>query len=103
MPMKTEIESFIHSMQCVLNSPGNFIGPIDLRGETLQFYYNDDSTITLDIPKPSRGGSFSINLTLGRCVQMVRGLGDGLFEEQITGLKFNPFFGDPAKIEDIND
>ncbi|GLR69187.1 hypothetical protein [Agaribacter marinus] len=45
-----DLDDFIHSMDCVLHMPNNFIGLTNGAGQTLQFIVEDDSRVTIDIP-----------------------------------------------------
>ena len=88
-PVETDLGGFIHSMQCVLHSEGNFIGLVDGRGDTLQFIVNSgDESITLDIPKPEDGGSYAMDGPLNYFVKIMQQINDEPFDQQIKGLEF---------------
>jgi len=78
----------LHSMDCVLHMPRNFIGLIDRNDVTLQFMVNDDETIHIDVPVPSRTGSFVKTATLKECLDLVGNLGDTIDVAKIDGLTF---------------
>lgn len=81
-------EEILHSMDCVLHMPSNFIGVTDQHGVTLQFMVNDDRTIHIDVPVPAQGGSYVRTASLKECLEMMRVLGDCTDIEEIRGLKF---------------
>ncbi|MBS0209632.1 MAG: hypothetical protein JSS27_11835 [Planctomycetes bacterium] len=78
----------LHSMDCVLHMPRNFVGLIDRNDMTLQFMVNDDKTIHVDVPVPSRTGSFVKTATLKECLDLVSTLGDSIDVAKIGGLTF---------------
>jgi hypothetical protein len=78
----------LHSMDCVLHMPRNFIGVIDKDDTTLQFMVNDDNMIHVDIPVPSRTGSFVKTADLRECLDLVSHLGSTIDVARIDGLVF---------------
>lgn len=87
-PVPQTLEEMVHSMDCVLHMPANFIGFVDRRNVTLQFVVNDDKSIDIDIPIPERRGSYVKTATLQECLGLVRSLGDTIEPAQIHGLSF---------------
>ena len=43
-------DEILHTMECVLQMPRNFVGVIDENDGTLQFMVNSDKTIRVDLP-----------------------------------------------------
>ena len=68
------IEDILHSMDCVLHIPKNFFGIIDEEDNTLQFIVNDDKSIVIDIPSAEKRGSYTKNIELKDCIEIVRNL-----------------------------
>jgi hypothetical protein len=81
-------EEILHSMDCVLHMPRNFIGVTDENKVTLQFMVNDDKTICVDVPAPSEQGSYVKTASLGECLKIVGGLGEQITVKEIEGLEF---------------
>ena len=81
-------DEILHSMDCVLHMPRNFIGVIGENGTTLQFVVNDDKTIDIDVPVPADRGSYVKTTDLQECLEIVRNLGDTVNAEGIDGLDF---------------
>lgn len=81
-------DQILHSMDCVLHSPRNFIGIIDDRNVTLQFIVNDDRSIDVDIPSPSQRGSYVKTTGLAECLELVRELGETIQPDSIADMKF---------------
>lgn len=81
-------EDVLHSMDCVLHMRGNFLGIIDSNEVTLQFMVNKDRSIHIDIPEPTKGGSYVKTGSLAECLELVRTLGETIQPEAITGLSF---------------
>jgi hypothetical protein len=84
-------DEILHSMDCVLHMPNNFIGIVDENNATLQFVVNDDKTIDIDLPVPASRGSYTKTTDLAECLKVVRGLGDSVDPSQIVGLVFQPW------------
>jgi len=82
---KSEI---LRSMNSVLHMPRNFIGVIDKDETTLQFMVNDDKTIHVDVPAPTRTGSFVKTAELRECLGLVSNLGSTIDVARIDGLVF---------------
>lgn len=81
-------DDILHSMDCVLHIPRNFIGIIDDQNVTLQFMVNDDRSIDVDIPSPARRGSYVKTTSLDECLELVRELGESIQPDSIAGLNF---------------
>lgn len=82
-------DEILHSMDCVLHMPDNFLGVIDARDTTLQFMVGKDRSITVDIPDVERQGSYSKTSSLSDCLELVRGLTENISAAEISGLTFN--------------
>ena len=81
-------EEILHSMDCVLHMPDNFLGIIDANGTTLQFMVRKDRSITVDIPDESKQGSYTKNASLADCLDLVRDLPAEISAANIDGLAF---------------
>ena len=81
-------EEILHSMDCVLHVPENFLGIIDGNDVTLQFMVNDDKTVQVDIPQVDRQGSLTMPANLNDCLDLVRAIGENIDVEAIEGLEF---------------
>ena len=76
-PCEAELEQIIHSMDCVLHMPDNFIGIVNDKDQTVQFVVEKDNSITIDVPIVQNGKyieSKQKNTTLAECLAMVRSL-----------------------------
>ena len=82
------VSEILHSMDCVLHVPKNFIGIIDERDITLQFYVNDDKSILIDVPMPEKNGSFCRAGSLQECLSIVKRLDKAVDVSKIDGLEF---------------
>ena len=81
-------KEILHSMDCVLHMPQNFIGVFGDNDVTLQFMVNDDKTICVDVPVPSEQGSYVKTASLDECLEIVRGIGEQITLQEIEGLEF---------------
>ena len=81
-------EEILHSMDCVLHMPNNFLGIVDKSGTTLQFMVNQDKTVAVDIPQVPRQGSLTKTVELSQCLELVRELGECVDPNSIEGLEF---------------
>lgn len=84
-------EDILHSMECVLHMPRNFIGVTDEDGSTIQFMVNDDQTICVDVPSPAERGSYAKQTDLQECLGIVRRLGQRINVNALAGLEFKPW------------
>ena len=80
-------EEILHSMDCVLHMPRNFIGVTDENDVTLQFMVNEDRTICVDVPAPAEKGSYVKTTDLRECLDIVRGLGQTINAKEIDGIE----------------
>jgi hypothetical protein len=76
------------TMREVLTVPDNFFGIVDRGNAILQFAVNDDSTIRIDLPDPSRKGSLVKDADLEECITLVRQAGPSLAALNIVGMEF---------------
>jgi hypothetical protein len=81
-------EEILHSMDCVLHMPDNFLGIVDKYENTLQFAVNKDRSIHIEIPSPKELGSYGKEISLEEALNTVRNLGEIITCETIGGLKF---------------
>lgn len=78
-PWDVEVSDILHSMDCVLHMPKNFLGIINSRDQVLQFMVNDDRTILIDIPILENGKyveSRNITSTLVGCMELIRSISE---------------------------
>ncbi len=76
-PWEAEVSQIVHSMDCVLHRSKNFLGIINSKDQTLQFYVEKDRSITIDVPVVKNGayaGSKQKRTNLETCLQLVRDL-----------------------------
>ncbi|GEM_PF-1401773 len=78
----------LHSMDCVLHMPDNFLGIFNSEDQCLQFMVTKEGAVTIDIPILKDGsyvGSKSKTTSLSECLALVEGLtGDEDFENVLT-------------------
>ena len=84
-------DEILHSMDCVLHMPRNFIGVIDDNDVTLQFMVNDDKSVSIDVPAPLERGSYVKTTDLRDCLEIVKGLGETIDTKSIDGLNLQPW------------
>lgn len=82
-------DEILHSMDCVLHMPNNFLGIIDKNGVTLQFMVNTDKSVYIDIPVPKKNGSYAKTAELQSCFSIVQELDKEIVIATIDGLAFN--------------
>lgn len=86
-----ELESILHSMDCVLHMPRNFLGITDSAGTTIQFMVNEDNSIFVDVPAPNEKGSYSMTTDLASCISLVRELNGNIDLKNYSQLQFAPW------------
>lgn len=75
-----ELKDILHSMDCVLHMPDNFLGIVNDKNQTLQFMVKKDKTILIDIPILKNGeysGSKQKDTALPECLELVKSLKGG--------------------------
>ena len=82
------LDEILHSMDCVLHMPNNFLGIIDADDATLQFMVCDDKQIFVDIPQTSRKGSLTKTISLAECLDLVRNMGPLISAVDTEGMNF---------------
>lgn len=81
-------EEILHSMDCVLHMPDNFLGIVDKYENTLQFAVNKDGSIHMEIPSAKELGSYCREGSLEDILNVVRNLDDLISLDTIGGLRF---------------
>jgi hypothetical protein len=79
-PWEADKSQILHSMDCVLHMPDNFIGILNSENQCLQFIVTKDRSVTIDIPIFKTGayvGSKSKTTSLTECLALVEGLTGG--------------------------
>lgn len=82
---KPRIEEY---MRGVLDHPGNFLGIIDQFDETLQFFVQEDLSVTIEFIVKGRNGSMTKTGTVEECVELVRVAGPSLAKLTIPDAAF---------------
>ncbi|WP_299881290.1 hypothetical protein [uncultured Cocleimonas sp.] len=76
-PWEAEKSQILHSMDCVLHMPNNFLGILNNKDQCLQFMVQEDSSVLIDIPITENGvflGSKSKAVSLADCLTLVQEL-----------------------------
>ena len=81
-------DEILHSMDCVLHMPRNYIGVTDENGVTLQFMVNEDKSTYVDIPAPAERGSYAKTTDLQDCLTIMRVIGEAIDAKTIDELAF---------------
>jgi hypothetical protein len=68
---------------------GNFIGFVRDDGEILQFAWNSDGTMDVDVPMPARAGSLSRRASFEECRAILGPFAHGLRASSIPGMRFD--------------
>lgn len=55
---------------------------------SIQFVYQEDGNLLVDLPDPERGGSLQKTVNFEECEKIIRSLYNGTLPENIPGLKF---------------
>ena len=87
-PVVLDRDTAIDVAQQVLREPRDFIGFIDEKGNTIQFYYDESGEILVEHPDSSKAGSYGKCILLSDVENVVKSLPEYFSKECISGLKF---------------
>ena len=91
-PKAMSREDALLIMKAVVAEKDAFLGFVDSKDVTLQFYTEEPHKIWVEIPAPARKGSFGALLTDAKAFAVIRNLsGDLEGEKKALGLKFRPW------------
>ena len=93
-PWEVDKAQILHSMDCVLHMPDNFLGILNDKDQCLQFRVNKDRSIQIDIPILRNGlfaGSKTTIAPLRECLSLVSSLdGSEDFPKLLPEDTFDP-------------
>ena len=89
--MMTE-DSVAEDLLALLTEEGDFVGLIDDAGTALQVMYEPRrEKLWVEIPVPSRSGSYGRHLSLAQTIDVFRHLPSRFSEKMIDGMEFQPW------------
>ncbi|MCC9606575.1 hypothetical protein LOC68_17170 [Blastopirellula sp. JC732] len=66
----------------------SFLGIVNDGGVTLQFMWEEDGSMVIDVPVPERGGSWTKTTDVAECKEVIAAFYDGVDPTKIAGLVF---------------
>lgn len=93
-PLVVSIEQALDEFDRLSDTADNYIGFVRGDGEVLQFAWNDEGTLDIDIPVPFRDGSFNLRGPFEECRALIEPFAQGLPRKQIVGLRFDRWISD---------
>ncbi len=87
-PLSLSKQEILALMDEVLTSAGSFVSVMDADGTMLQFVLDEDGSVMLDIPHPSKRGSYAMKASLSFCEQAIRDLDEKVTIDAFEGLEF---------------
>jgi hypothetical protein len=89
--VEMDLEQLIELMDRVLISHGCFVSAASSDGTMIQFVVDEDGMVMLDVPAPSKRGSYGKRDTMAACKATLRATGTQVRHEDIDGLTFVPW------------
>jgi len=87
-PYLTDRDTMVSMAQQLLRGDGDFFGIIDERGTTLQFIMQGEDDVWMEIPMPSKGGSYGRVLPIENLETMLLSIEPPFLPSRIEGLNF---------------
>jgi hypothetical protein len=91
-PKDVDITEALALFDNLSDAEGCFFGVLDAEERTLQFMYNKDGSLYIDMPLPARSGSACKDgASFEECRKMIIDFSLGLAPDSIPGLSFEPW------------
>ena len=87
-PMEFSHEEILSQFDEITDLEENFFGIIDNSNLTLQFYWEEDESISIDIPIPLKKGSLTKKSNREECRKIIENLDRKIDINAISGLHF---------------
>jgi hypothetical protein len=87
-PVTRTLQEAMDEFENLSDSEGCFFGLIDESGNIVQFMWNADHSLTVDIPRPAQGGSLKKQASFDECLALLASFGNGIHVNRIPGLTF---------------
>ncbi|MFI4875719.1 MAG: hypothetical protein ACIALR_10295 [Blastopirellula sp. JB062] len=87
-PQPATLAEALAAWDAMTGEPLSFLGVVNDSGVTLQFMWDEDGTMVIDIPQPDRSGSWTKNCDLDECRQAIADFYAGDDPTQRAGLTF---------------
>ena len=84
-------KSALKYWQALTPVDGSYFGLVNKRDECIQFMWNEDGTVTFDMPIPSRGGSYHKDCRLEECSKLISEFRDETPLPSTEGMVFELF------------
>ena len=90
-PITRTLEETLDEFDRLSDTEGNFLGICLPGGGVVQFIYDDEEGLTIDVPQPERRGSLTRSASFDECRRIIEGLGRDSSPTAIPGLFFTPW------------
>ncbi len=87
-PVEMECEEILDEWDNLSRTRGSFFGIVPSDLPAIQFYWDDESSVCVDIPFPEQGGSLTKQSTFEECVEIIRAVLEGGDPRKVSGLTF---------------
>ncbi|MBI1248244.1 hypothetical protein GC197_10460 [bacterium] len=85
---EVSLDKALEVWNSLTKTEGSFFGIVGPDELTLQFYWEDSETVSMDIPDPEKGGSLAKASTFEECTAAIKDTFAGQDPRQIEGLEF---------------
>ncbi len=90
-PVDGSLDVIVEEFHTVSQEDGSFFGVIDATGKVLQFYWDDEGIVHIDIPLPQKHGSMTKPTIAEDCLRMLELAYTGGDPSTWDDLKFIPW------------
>lgn len=91
-PREVSLQDALAQFEALSDEEGCFFGIIDDKEQTLQFMYNDDGTLLIDVPLLELEGSLKRDSTsFEECRQLILDSERGIQVKRIPDMTFEPW------------
>ncbi|UUO06865.1 hypothetical protein M4951_00795 [Blastopirellula sp. J2-11] len=87
-PKEATLPEVLTAWEAMSGEPLSFLGIVSEAGVTVQFLWEEDESMVIDIPVPDKSGSWTKSCDAAECQQVIAGFYAGADPTQIDGLTF---------------
>ncbi|TWT38612.1 hypothetical protein [Blastopirellula retiformator] len=82
------LDEVLAAWDAISGAAHSFLGVVNDAGVTLQFMWEEDGSMVIDVPVPERKGSWTKTTDVAECKEAIAAFYDGVDPTQLPGLTF---------------
>lgn len=90
-PVEMECAEVLDEWDNLSRARSSFLGLAPPGFPAIQFYWDDDSSVCVDIPFPEQAGSLTKQATFEECAAIIEAILRGEDPREVPGLQFAPW------------